>query len=161
MARKNGSRRGFSLTEVMVALAVFGILMALAAPRFEGALAHIRSRGALNRVAGHLMYTRHLAVRTGGRAWLEIEPSEDCPSPRNGAAGYRYRVKVWPDSQVVLVNLRLDGAPVCLASNQSSDVVFNSRGLLVGFNNRTMSVSQGNHPPVSLTVSAVGRVLRN
>ncbi|HEX6367988.1 MAG TPA: GspH/FimT family pseudopilin [Longimicrobium sp.] len=159
--RATDARGGFSLVEVVVALVMFGILMAIMAPRFEGALAHIRARGALNRVAGHLMYTRHLAVRTGGRARLQVEPSADCPSPRVGAAGHRYRIIVAQDSVAALVDLRLDGAPVCLTTNQSAEVVFNSRGLVVGFNNRTMSVRQGEHPPVSLTVSAVGRVLRN
>lgn len=152
---------GFSLVEVMVTLVVFGILMAIMAPRFEAALAHIRSRGALNRVAGHLMYTRHLAVRTGTRARLQVEPSADCPSPRIGAAGHRYRIIVAPESVAAVVDLRLDGSPVCLSTNQSAAVVFDSRGLVVGFNNRTMTVRQGDHPPVSLTVSAVGRVLRN
>ena len=78
-----------------------------------------------------------------------------------GAAGHRYRIIVAPESVAALVDLRLDGAPVCLTTNQSAEVVFNSRGLVVGFNNRTMTVRQGNHPPASLTVSAVGRILRN
>jgi prepilin-type N-terminal cleavage/methylation domain-containing protein len=155
------ARGGYTLTELIVTLVIFGILLAIAAPRLDAWLAHVRARGALNRVAVHLAYTRQMAVRTGGRARLQVEPSPDCPAPLNGAAGYRYRIFAGGDSLVYLVNLRLDGAPVCLTTNQSAEVVFNSRGLVVGFNNRTMSVRQGNHPPVSLTVSAVGRVLRN
>lgn len=159
--RTGDAKGGFSLVELVLAVAVLGILMVIAAPRLEGALAQIRSRGALNRVAGHLAYTRHLAVRTGGRARLEVVPSGDCPSPRTGTAGHIYRIVLAPDSIVAQVDLRLDGAPVCLSTNQSSGVVFNSRGLVLGFNNRTMSVRQGDHHPVSLTVSAVGRIYRN
>lgn len=159
--RAMDARGGYTLTELILTLLIFGILLALAAPRFEAMLAQVRARGALNRVAVHLAYTRQMAVRTGGRARLQVEPSPDCPPPRNGAAGYRYRIFAGGDSLVYLVDLRLDGAPVCLTTNQSAAVVFNSRGLVVGFNNRTMSVRQGDHPPVSLTVSAVGRVLRN
>jgi type IV fimbrial biogenesis protein FimT len=155
------ARGGYTLTELIVTLVIFGILLAIAAPRLDAWLAHVRARGALNRVAAHLAYTRQMAVRTGGRARLEVEPSPDCPAPRTGAAGHRYRIFAGGDSLLWLVDLRLDGAPVCLTTNQSAAVVFNSRGLVVGFNNRTMSVRQGNHPPVSLTVSAVGRVLRN
>ena len=155
------TRGGYTLTELILALMIFAILLAIAAPRFDAMLARVRSRGALNRVAVHLAYTRHMAVRTGGRARLQVEPSADCPAPRNGAAGHRYRIFAGGDSLVWLVDLRHDGAPVCLTTNQSAEVVFNSRGLIVGFNNRTMSVRQGDHPPVSLTVSAVGRVLRN
>jgi type IV fimbrial biogenesis protein FimT len=155
------ARGGYTLTELIVTLLIFGILLAIAAPRLDAWLAHVRARGALNRVAVHLAYTRQMAVRTGGRARLEVEPSPDCPAPRNGAAGYRYRIFAGGDSLMLMVNLRLDGAPVCLTTNQSGAVVFDSRGLVLGFNNRTMSVRQGSHPPVSLTVSAVGRVLRN
>ena len=155
------SRGGFSLMELLVVLAVFGIMMAIVGPRFEAALAQIRARGALNRVAVDLAYTRQMAARTGRRARLQVEPSPDCPPPRIGAAGHRYRIIAGPDSLVYLVDLRLDGSPVCLTTNQSREVVFDSRGLIVGFNNRTMSVRQGSHPPVSLTVSAVGRILRN
>lgn len=158
--RKGNAEGGFSFVEMLVTLTILGILMAIMAPRFEGTLAGIRSRGALNRVAGHLAYTRQMAVRTGGRARLQVEPSPDCPPPRIGAAGHRYRIVVGDDSVVARVDLRLDGTPLCLTTNQSAEVVFNSRGLVVGFNNRTMSVRQGSHPPVSLTVSAVGRVLR-
>jgi prepilin-type N-terminal cleavage/methylation domain-containing protein len=156
-----GAAGGFSLAEMVMALAVFGILSVIAIPRFEAMLAHIRVRGALNRVAVDLAYTRQLAARTGARARLRIEPSPDCPSPRTGAAGHRYRVIAGPDSVAYVVDLRLDGPSLCLTTNQSREVVFDSRGLLVGFNNRTMTVRQGDRPPVSLTLSAVGRVLRD
>ena len=159
--RATNAKGGFTLVEVVLTVVILGIVMAIMAPRFEGTLARIRSRGALNRVAADLAYTRHLAVRSGSRARLQVEPSPDCPTPRVGAAGHRYRIIVAPESVAALVDLRLDGSPVCLTTNQSAEVVFNSRGLVVGFNNRTMTVRQGDHPPVSLTVSAVGRILRN
>lgn len=159
--RVTDARDGYTLMELVVTLAIFLILMVIAAPRFEAMLAYVRTRGALNRVAVDLAYTRQLAARTGSRARLVVVPAPDCPPPRIGAAGYRYRIVADADSLVYEVNLRLDGTPVCLTTNQSGEVVFDSRGLIVGFNNRTMSVRQGDHPPISLTVSAVGRVLRN
>ena len=159
--RTTNGKGGYTLVELLVVFAVFGILMAIMGPGFKAALAHTRTRGALNRVAVDLAYTRHLAVRSGRRARLQVEPSADCPAPRMGAAGHRYRIIVAPESVAAVVDLRLDGQPLCLATNQSAAVVFNSRGLVVGFNNRTMTVRQGNHPPASLTVSAVGRILRN
>jgi len=39
-------------------------------------------------------------------------------------------------------------------------VEFRSTGVLVGFDNRTIVVRQGKHPPDTLTLSAVGRVRR-
>jgi prepilin-type N-terminal cleavage/methylation domain-containing protein len=152
---------GFSLPELVTVMVVFGIMAMIAMPRWEGVLARIRTHGAASRVAADLAYTRQLAARTGRRARLQIEPSRDCPAPRTGAAGHRYRIIVaGPDSVAARVDLRLDAGRVCLTSNQSAAVVFTSSGLTAGFNNRTLSVRQGGHPPAFLTVSSVGRVLR-
>lgn len=152
---------GFSLAEVMVVIVVFGIMAMIAMPKWEGVLARIRTRGAAARVAADIAYTRQMAARTGRRARLEIEPSADCPPPDFGAAGHRYRIIIsGRDSVAALVDLRMDAGPVCLTSNQSSRIVFTSNGLTAGFNNRTLSLRQGNHKPTLLTVSAVGRVRR-
>lgn len=153
---------GFSLPEMMIVIAVFGIMAMMAMPRWEAVLAHIRTRGAAARVAADLAYTRQIAARTGRRARLEIESSPDCPAPRRGAAGHRYRIIVaGPDSVAALVDLRIDAGRVCLTSNQSPRVVFLSNGLTAGFNNRTISLRQGNHRPTFLTVSVLGRVRRH
>lgn len=156
-------RGGWSLVELLVVLVIAGIAAAIVAPRMEGMLAVMRVRGAANRLAADLAYTRHLAVRTGRRARLVLERSADCPTPpRAVVAGHRYRIVVAsPDSVAVRVDLRVDGGRLCLSSNQSAEVVFNSRGLLAGFNNRTLTLRQGAAPPRTITLSAVGRILRN
>ena len=152
-------RGGFSLLEVVTAIAVFGLLAALAMPRFEALLAHIRTRGAASRLAADLAYTRQVAARSGRPARLQIEPSRDCPAPRRGVGGHRYRIFAG-DSVIATVDLRLDAGRVCLLSNQSGRVVFHSNGLLAGFNNRTLTVRQGRYAADLVVVSAVGRVRR-
>lgn len=152
-------RGGFSLLEVMTAIAVFGLLAAIAMPRFEAFLAHVRTRGAASRVAADLAYTRQAAARWGRTASLQIEPSRDCPAPRRGAGGHRYRIMVG-DSVLAAVDLRIDAGRVCLLSNQSAQVVFHSNGLLAGFNNRTLTVRQGRYAADLVVVSAIGRVRR-
>ena len=156
-------REGFSLAEMMVVIVVFGLLAMLGLPKWEAFIAHVRTRGAASRVAADLAYTRQLAARTGRRARLEIEPATDCPAPRTGASGHRYRVIVsgmGADSVAALIDLRLDAGRICLTSNQSPQVVFTSAGITAGFNNRTLSVQQESHTPAQITVSAVGRVMR-
>jgi prepilin-type N-terminal cleavage/methylation domain-containing protein len=153
------ARGGFSLLEVMTAIAVFGLMAAIAIPRWEALLAHIRTRGAANRVAADLAYTRQAAARWGQSARLQIEPSRDCPAPRGGAGGHRYRIMV-KDSVLATVDLRIDAGRVCLVSNQSGRVVFRSSGLLAGFNNRTLSIRQGTYAADLVVVSAVGRIRR-
>ncbi|HVH13690.1 MAG TPA: GspH/FimT family pseudopilin, partial [Longimicrobium sp.] len=120
-----------------------------------------RTRGATNRVAGDLAYTRQVAIRTGNRARLVLERSADCAAPPGWTAGHRYRViRMERDSIVARRDLRLDGAPLCVAANGSGPVEFRSTGILVGFDNRTIVVRQGRHPSDTLTLSAVGRVRR-
>jgi prepilin-type N-terminal cleavage/methylation domain-containing protein len=149
-----------TLHELVIVLVIIGIVAALAGPRLEGMTAVIRTRGAANRLAGDLAYTRHLAVRSGQRARLLVEPAADC-SGAGGTAGHRYRlIVVAPESIAVTRDLRLDGARLCLWANGTGPVTFNSNGVLAGFNNRTLIVRQGTYPPDTLTLSAVGRIRR-
>jgi Tfp pilus assembly protein FimT len=152
---------GTGLVELVLALVIVGILAALAGPRLERMMAAIRTRAAANRVAVDLAYTRQLAARSGRRARLAVERASECPAPPGGTGGYRYRiVRGGPDSVAAVRDLRLDGAPVCVWANGSGPVTFRSNGLLAGFNNRTIVVQQGDNPPDTLTLSAVGRVRR-
>lgn len=152
---------GFTLHEMAVVVAVFGIAMAIAAPRLERMTALARTRGAANRLAADLAYTRQLATRTGCSARLVLERSTDCSAPAGWTAGHRYRVlQCGPDSVAARRDLRLDGAPLCAAANGPGPVTFRSSGVLAGFNNRTIVVRQGTHPADTLTLSAVGRVRR-
>jgi prepilin-type N-terminal cleavage/methylation domain-containing protein len=153
--------RGFTLYELAVVLAVFGIAVTLAVPRLERAAALARTRGAANRLAADLAYTRTLATRTGCSARLVLERAAGCPAPAGWTAGYRYRIlRCGPDSVAARRDLRLDGAPLCVAANGPVPVTFRSSGVLAGFNNRTLVVRQGDHPADTLTLSAVGRVRR-
>lgn len=153
-------RNGFSLAEVLAVLAIAAIVLAIVAPRLHGWVVHLRTRAAVNRVATDLAYTRMLAVREGTRVRLVIEPDPTCPAPTPGAAGHRYRIVVGEGREVRSVDLRGQGGRVCLASNRGAEVPFNSRGLLVGHNNRTMVVREGTHAADTLSLSILGRVLR-
>ncbi len=152
---------GFTLHEVVMVVVILGIAAAIAAPRMEALAAVVRTRGAANRLAADLAYTRQLASRTGQRARLVVERSADCPAPPGWTAGHRYRIiRAGRDSVAARRELRLDGGRLCLASNGSGPVAFRSSGVLVGFDNRTLVLRQGRYPPDTLTVSAVGRVRR-
>jgi prepilin-type N-terminal cleavage/methylation domain-containing protein len=152
---------GFTLYELAVVVAVMGIALAMAVPRLERMAALARTRGAANRLAADLAYTRHLATRTGCSARLVLERAPGCPAPAGWTAGHRYRIlRCGADSVVARRDLRVDGAPLCVAANGPVAVTFRSNGVVAGFNNRTMVVRQGTHPADTLTLSSVGRVRR-
>jgi len=66
MRRSNG----FTLVELMVALAVAGFLVAMAAPSFESAINGSRLSGGVNELASALQLARAEAVRRNRRATL-------------------------------------------------------------------------------------------
>ncbi|HEU0015825.1 MAG TPA: GspH/FimT family pseudopilin [Longimicrobium sp.] len=153
-------RRGFTLAEVLVVLVIVGILYTLGQPRMERWTRHARVRAAANQLACDLAYARHAAVQRGGRVELRLDPSADCPPQRGGrVAGHVYRIGPRGGETARRVDLRHGGGRLCLEMNQSAAVAFNSRGLLPGFTNRTLWVSEAGVRD-SLTLSAVGRVLR-
>lgn len=149
-------RAGFSLPELVLVLAIMGVMAALAAPRVEGLVAWIRVRGAASRLAGDLAYARQLAVRTGHRAVLRLEHG-GCEGPR---AGHAYSVVTRATGDSVRFDLRLDGGRVCVAMNGADTIAFNSRGLVANFQNRTLVVTHPGAAADTLSVSVVGRVLR-
>jgi len=153
-------RRGFTLAEVLAVLVIVGVVYTLGQPRMERWTRHARVRSAANRLACDLAYTRAAAVQRSERVELRVEPAADCPPQRGGrVAGHVYRIGPRGGADAKRVDLRLEGGRVCLEMNQSAVVAFNSRGLLPGFTNRTLWVSDRDARD-SLTLSAVGRVLR-
>ena len=154
-----GDRRGFSLVELLMVLLVLAIAAGLAAPSLRGFVRRERVRGALNRVAADLHYTRMLAVRSGHGAVLRFTPDPRCAAR---FSGHGWTVAVHGPAGGVVKTVRADAAdahPLCLEMNSSDTVAFNSRGLLSPFANRTLHAVQGEVRD-SLTVSVVGRIYR-
>ncbi len=65
--------QGFTLVELMIAIAVLGILLALAVPSFQGLIASSRLTAATNDMVSALAQARSNAIKTGNRITL-------CPS---------------------------------------------------------------------------------
>jgi len=67
--------RGFTLIELMVALGVASVLMALAVPSFFESTARARLQGAINELAIDLQYARSQAVRERAPVTLTVAAS--------------------------------------------------------------------------------------
>ena len=148
---------GYTLVEILLALVLVGILATLTAPSLRAYMARHRVQSALNLLVSDIHLTRGLAMRSGEGAVLRFLPSADCPA----GAGHAYTVALrGAGSRVVRRrSARVDGRKLCLQSNASDSIAFNSRGLPVPFANRTVRAFRGTVRD-SLTVSVVGRVYR-
>jgi|SRR5215218_7245083 len=139
--------------EMVMTLTIAGILMSIAVPRMDRIIRRERVRGAANRLAVDLGYTRIMAMRGGSGAVLRFLPDPRCP---RGGSGYRIALR---HGQGDLRTLSAGpGVLVCYRSNNSDSVIFTSRGLLAPFNNRTIWVAEGDIRD-SLTLSVAGRIL--
>jgi type II secretory pathway pseudopilin PulG len=141
---------GTTLIELLIVLALIGLLTALAVPNMTGYLERARVRGALDRLTGDLYQARVVAVREGTRIQLRFVPNSGC------AARYElYRA----DREEVMRAVTVEGPGVCLRSNVSRGLSIDSRGLLLG-SSRTVFASAGGQRD-SLIISIVGRVFRS
>lgn len=67
--------RGFTTVELMVGVAVLGLLMLVTVPAFAGLVGRLRLTGAANELAADLQYARSESVRR--RAQVTLAPLDD------------------------------------------------------------------------------------
>jgi prepilin-type N-terminal cleavage/methylation domain-containing protein len=69
------SNYGFTLTELMIALIIIGIIAAIASPSFIGLLSRYRLEEALQQLLGAINETQRLAMVQGKSCRININPS--------------------------------------------------------------------------------------
>lgn len=145
-------RRGFSLPELLATLVIFGILVALAAPRLSGVGGLARQTGAMNQLATDLSLTRMRAIREGNTARLVI----------NGS-GTAYQVVVRKADGVALDTVKTvrltQEYPGLLLRPVLDSVVFDSRGMRRGGTQLIQAV-RDNAGVDSIKISPLGKVTR-
>jgi prepilin-type N-terminal cleavage/methylation domain-containing protein len=145
-------RTGFSLLELLLALVLVGILATIALPPLNAYLQRVRMRGTLDRFTTDLFHARMIAVRSGERIHVRLEPG---PA---GCVGW-YEIRYAETGEVLRrVNLAPAAAGPCLTVSGTPTISINSRGMPVGAQ-RTIRVKSGALGD-SLRISIVGRVNR-
>jgi type II secretion system protein H len=144
--------RGYTLIELMVTLALLGVLMALAWPRLEGFTRSNRLRASLDRLSSDLTLARLAAVREGRAATLRIDN-----------AGTRYTVMVdatgtLPVDTVKTVSIGTE-YPGITYTPAAGSVTFDSRGLYRS-GDTDFRVTKGTQI-MRLQITGVGRIQRD
>ena len=70
--------RGFSLIEVMVTVAILGVLAALAGPSFQPLIDKWRVQQTVENMKSTLYYARSEAIKRGGRVGIQKNDVADC-----------------------------------------------------------------------------------
>jgi type IV fimbrial biogenesis protein FimT len=98
-------QRGFTLIELMIALAIFGILLMLAGPQLAQFMANSQIRNAAESMLNGVQQAQTFAVKQNGLARLLVDPT-------TGTGGWQVLVTVdGVEGAAVQVYSLVDGAP--------------------------------------------------
>jgi prepilin-type N-terminal cleavage/methylation domain-containing protein len=136
-------RQGFSLPELMLVLAVVGLLFGIALPRFSGALDHIEVESAANRLTAAHQRARMMAVTRSQVLVLTIGAASLAIRPRGQAS------LLWAEDGPAAAGVTLEGP--------SRQFTFSPEGLTLGFSNATLRLSRGSASR-TIVISRLGRV---
>jgi prepilin-type N-terminal cleavage/methylation domain-containing protein len=136
-------RRGFSLPELMLTLALVGILLAIALPPLSGALDRIEVQAAANQLAAAHQRARLMAVTRGLVLVLAVDQNEISISTRG------QEDMLWSGPGPGVSGVVLAGG--------TRKFTFSPEGLTLGLSNATLRLVRGSATR-SVVVSRLGRV---
>lgn len=145
------TQRGLTLIELMVTLAVAGIIIAVAVPNFRAMVQSNRASGHTNDFVVAVSYARSEALRRGGNIRLcSSSDQQTCTGERDWAVGWVVRdvdedelLRTWPERS---------GDPTMVEASGVSQVDFAADGTAGGTLNITLEIySCPYHRDIALT----------
>jgi type IV fimbrial biogenesis protein FimT len=136
-------RRAFTLPELMLVLAVAGILLGIAVPSLTDAWNRIQVESAANQLVTAHQRGRMMAIALSRVLTLSIDSSQLVISPRDSGG------PLWSSPGPAVLGVALSG-PV-------RQFIFSPEGFTLGFSNATMRLTRGASSR-TIVISRLGRV---
>lgn len=136
-------RRAFTLPEIMLVLAVMGILLGFALPSLSRAMDQIELEAATGRVVAAHRRARLMALTRGQVLTLAVDSSRLSIVPHGGA------VPIWQEAGPAASGARLEGA--------TRYFTFSPEGYTLGLSNATILLTRGSSSR-TIVISRLGRV---
>jgi prepilin-type N-terminal cleavage/methylation domain-containing protein len=136
-------RKGFTLVELMLALAVAGLLFGIALPRLSGALDHIEVASAANHLIAAHQRARMMAITRGQVLVLSVQAANLAIRSRGQTA------PLWTEAGPADSRVALEGP--------ARQFIFSPEGLSLGLSNSTLRLTRGDASR-TIVISRLGRV---
>jgi prepilin-type N-terminal cleavage/methylation domain-containing protein len=136
-------RHGFTLVELLLVLAVTGLLFGIALPRLSEALDHVEVGSAANHIVAAHQRARIMAVTRGQVLVLSIQAADLIIRPRGQAS------PLWAEEGPAATRVALEGP--------ARQFTFSPEGLTLGLSNATLRLTRGSASR-TIVISRLGRV---
>jgi type IV fimbrial biogenesis protein FimT len=146
--------RGFTLLELLVTLAVAGVLLTVAVPSFKTTITNNRQIAQTNELLGSLMYARSEAITENKSAVI-------CASTDGSTCGTDWS-QGWivyssaDASKILRSHSALDGGNKLYDGTIGSSITFNSNGTSTASGTFTLCDSRGSSEAHAIGLSATG-----
>lgn len=155
--------RGFSLIELMVTVAIFGVLVAIAANSLNGTVGNLKRENAAQAIAGFLARARIEAVKGHARVQLDTSTANTlavskCPA-RYGGSSCVTGESLTP-VPTMLLKLRGDATEGITVTPPATALTFNARGFPETASTYAFQIRHSVNPTKvrTVTVTAAGEV---
>ncbi len=155
MLVRRPAQQGFSLIEVLIAVAIIGVIMALGIPAFTTWIQNTQIRTASETIIAGLQTARNEAIRRNASIQFKL----DAP----GTTQWRVNFKSDPDANPLMTRVAEEGSPnatILVTPGDADTVTFSALGRVVDNADASPPISTIEIDNPSITVTADRRKLQ-